>query len=116
MERRAEQATRDRAILTIRLVTFGGLAGALGLSWLFANLAETYFSGKPPSAGSPPRITALAAPVQAAPTVITTTVHKPSTGQSLSGGTQPRPPGQAPRPPPPAPAPPPCHSTPSKPC
>jgi hypothetical protein len=115
MARRPEEATRDRAILIVRLATFGGLASALGLTWLFTNLAESYFSGKQPAAPLPPTVPVAAAPVQAAPPVIQTVVHHPGYAPS-SGGAAPRPPAQGPAaapPPPPAPV---CHSTPSKPC
>ncbi len=115
MDRRSEEATRDRAILIVRLATFGGLAGALGLTWLFTNLAEAFFSGKAPAAQLPPTVPVAAAPVQTAPSVIQTVVHHVGYPPS-SGGSAPRPPSQGPAA---APAPPPapvCHSTPSKPC
>jgi hypothetical protein len=115
MERRPEEATRDRAILIVRLATFGGLASALGLTWLFSNLAESYFSGKSPAAPLPPTIPVAAAPVQKAPPVIETVVHHVGYPPS-AGGSAPRPPSKGPAaapPPPPAPA---CVSTPSKPC
>ncbi len=115
MERRNEELTRDRAILIVRLATAGGLAGALGLTWLFTNLAEAFFSGKAQPVPLPPVVPVAAAPVQKAPPVIQTIVHHPGTAPSKSGAA-PRPPSQGPvaaPPPPPAPA---CHSTPSKPC
>lgn len=111
MQRRPEESTRDRAIWIVRLVTFASMSTALGLTWLFSNMAEAYFSGKtvtPP----PPNVPNLATPVQKPPVVITTVVHHQGTGGSVAA---PRPPSGAARPP--APPPPPvCHSTPSKPC
>ena len=105
--------TRNRAIIGIRAGTIAAILGALGLSWLFAFLAEEYFSGKPPEVVVPP-VPNLAAPVQKAPTIIQKTVHK--TGYPPgSGGSNPRPPSSGPAPAAPAP-PPACHSTPSKPC
>ena len=64
MERQPERATRNKAIWAVRLATFGGLTGALGLTWAFSNLAEAYFSGKPPAPPTPPRVPVAAAPVQ----------------------------------------------------
>jgi hypothetical protein len=118
MDRRPEEATRDRAIWIVRLATLGGAAGALGLTWLFSNLAATYFSGKAPVAAAPPPVPVAAAPVQKPPTVIQTIVHHPYRPGSnpSTGGSAPRPPSSGPvaaPPPPPAPV---CHSTPSKPC
>ncbi len=113
MERRFEPGARDRAILTVRLVTAGLATGVLGLTWLFSNLAEAYFSGKPPAQAPVPQVPAAAAPVQSAPPVITKVVHHSG---YPPGGSAPRPPGQGPRSAPPAPPPPACHSTPSKPC
>jgi hypothetical protein len=115
------ERTRDRAIWIVRLATFGGVVSALGLTWLFSDLAQAYFSGKPaaPTAAVPPKLPAEAAPVQKAPTVVQTVVHHPYQGSTAPApaGTAPRPPAQgpaaAPPPPPPAPV---CHSTPSKPC
>lgn len=115
MDRRPEEATRDRAILIVRLATVGGLAGALGMTWLFTNLAETFFSGKAPAAQLPPAVPVAAAPVQTAPPVVETVVHHPGYAPT-SGGAAPRAPSQGPvraAAPPPAPA---CHSTPSRPC
>jgi len=115
MDRRPEVSTRDRAILIVRLATVGGLAGALGLTWLFSNLAEAFFSGRAPAAQLPPVVPVAAAPVQKAPPVVQTIVHHSGYPPS-SGGAAPRPPSQGPAA---APAPPPapvCHSTPSKPC
>ena len=116
------ERTRDRAIWIVRLATFGGVASALGLTWLFSDLAQAYFSGQPaaPRASVPPRLPVEAAPVQKAPTVVQTVVHHPYQGGSTApapAGTAPRPPAAAPAaaPPPPPPAPI-CHSTPSKPC
>lgn len=123
MESRAEQATRDRAIWFVRLGTLGGLVSALGLSWLFADMAQAYFSGQPAPkpAPLPPVVPVAAIPVQKPPTVIQSVVHHPYQGGSRAPAA-PRPPaagapapagaGAAP-PPPPAPV---CHSTPSKPC
>lgn len=113
--------TRDRAIWIVRLATFGGVASALGLTWLFSDLAQAYFSGKPGpiAAVVPPKLPVEAAPVQKAPTVIQTVVHHPYQGGSRApapAGTAPRPPAQGPAPAPPPPPPPVCHSTPSKPC
>lgn len=114
-----EHATRDRAILIGRFATFGGAAGALGLTWLFSNLAAAYFSGKPPTAAfsPPPKVPVAAAPVQKPPTVVQTVVHHPYGGPAPApGGTAPQPPAQGPAPAPLPPAAPVCHSTPSKPC
>lgn len=107
-------ATRNRAIFGIRAWTVTAILGSLGLSWLFASLAEDYFSGRPVAATVPP-VPNLPAPVQQAPKVIQKVVHR--TGSAPTGtGTNPRPPSSGPAPAP-APAPPPaCHSTPSKPC
>jgi len=115
MDRRPEEATRDRAIQIVRLATVGGLAGALGLTWLFTNLAEAFFSGKEPTAQLPPAVPIAAAPVQKAPPVVQTVVHH-SGYPPTSGGVAPRPPSQAPAAAPAAPPAPVCHSTPSKPC
>jgi hypothetical protein len=117
----SEQRMRDRAIWFVRLATFGGAAGALGMSWLFANLAAVYFSGKPVAAVAsppPPAVAVEPLPVQKAPPVIVKVVHVPYSGSMpTSGGSAPRPPAQGPgAPPPPPPPPPACHSTPSKPC
>lgn len=108
--------SRNRAIWLVRLATFAGVSGAFGLTWGFSNLAEAYFSGKPPAPPPPPRVPTAAAPVQKAPPVITTVVHHPGQPPASTGGTAPRPPGQAPAPAPPPPPAPVCHSTPSKPC
>ena len=120
MGKRPEHAGRDRAILIVRLSTFGGVVSALGLTWLFSNLAAGYFSGKPVVAAvpAPPKIPVAAAPVQKPPTVIQTVVHHPSSGSTAPApvAPAPRPPAQGPAPPPPPPPPPVCHSTPSKPC
>jgi hypothetical protein len=112
---------RDRAIWVVRLATFGGVASAVGLSWVFADLAEAYFSGKPlvASAAAPPVVPVAAAPLQRPRTVIQKVVHHPYQPGSVvpaPAGAAPRPPSQGPGPapkPPPAPV---CHSTPSKPC
>jgi hypothetical protein len=117
MERRAPESTRDRAILIVRLATLGGATAALGLTWLFSNLAATYFSGKAPVAEAPPQVPAAATPVQKPPTVVQTIVHHPyKAGSNPSGGSAPRPPAKGPGAAPPPPPPPVCHSTPSKPC
>jgi hypothetical protein len=113
--------TRDRAIWIVRLATFGGVASALGLTWLFSGLAQAYFSGKPaPTAALvPPQVPAEAAPIQKPPTVVQTVVHHPYQGGSrppAPAGAAPRPPAQGPAAAPPPPPPPVCHSTPSKPC
>jgi len=114
--RSSEQATRDRALLIVRFATFGGVAGALGFSWLFSNLAYAYFSGKPPAApGVAPPPEVAAAPVQKPPTVIRKVIHH-SGWPPGTAGSAPRPPYQGPGL---APLPPPkpvCHSTPSLPC
>lgn len=116
--RSSEQATRDRAMLIVRVATFGGMAGALGFSWLFSNLAYAYFSGKTPAvpiAAPPPEVAVAAVPIQKPPTVIRKVVHHVGwpPGAVSSG---PRPPYQGPGwgpLPPPKPV---CHSTPSLPC
>jgi hypothetical protein len=113
--------TRDRAIWIVRLATFGGVVSALGLTWLFSDLAQAYFSGKPaPTAAVvPPKLQVEAAPVQKPPTVVQTVVHHPYQGGSrppAPAGAAPRPPAQGPAAAPPPPPPPVCHSTPSKPC
>jgi hypothetical protein len=120
MGERPEQ-TRDRAIWFVRLGTLGAVAGALGLTWVFSDLAQAYFSGVPAprSEPKPPPVPVAAAPVQKPPTVIQTVVHHPYKGGSTAaapGGTAPRPPAGAPAAAPPPPPPPVCHSTPSKPC
>jgi hypothetical protein len=119
MERSAKETTRDRAIVIVRLATFGGAVTALGITWLFSNLAAAYFSGKPPNAqtSAPPQVPVAAAPKQAPPTVVQTVVHHASgSAPAPVSGSAPRPPAQAPAPAPPPPPPPVCHSTPSKPC
>jgi|SRR5579864_3231971 len=119
MAKSQEQSVRNRAIWIVRLVTFGGVAGALGVTWGFANLADAYFSGKPPAPPTPPAIPKQATPVQKAPPVTTTIVHhpyQPGAGTSGGGGSAPAPPAQGPAAPPPPPPPVVCHSTPSKPC
>lgn len=112
--------TRDRAIWIVRLATIAGAAGALGLTWLFSDMAQAYFSGKPGAIASvPPKVPVEPAPVQKAPTVVQTVVHHPYQGGSVApapAGTAPRPPAQGPAAAPPPPPPPVCHSTPSKPC
>ncbi len=118
MERRPEEATRDRAILIVRLATLGGAAGALGVTWLFSNLAATYFSGKMPVAQAPTPVPVAATPVQKPPAVVQTIVHHPYKPGSKPApvGAAPRPPSKAPAAAPPLPPAPVCHSTPSKPC
>jgi hypothetical protein len=122
-KRRPEERTRDRAILIVRLATIGGLAGALGFTWLFSNLAEAFFSGKAPAVPAPPSVPVAAVPVQQPRAVVTTVVHHKvavSSGGSVSTGRSsapaPRPPSQGPAPAPPPPPPPACHGTPSHPC
>ena len=124
MTKKIEQTTRDRAIWIVRGATVGGLAGALGLTWGFSNLAEAYFSGKQPAAPAPPSVPVAAAPVQAQRAVVTTVVHHAYGGSYGGGGTTTTggggtttagggtTPVSAPAPPPP----PACVSTPSKPC
>ena len=110
----AAVTTRNRAIFGIRAGTVAAILGSLGLTWLFAFLAEEYFSGKPPVT-IVPQVPQQTAPVQKAPTVIQKVVHKTGFPPG-SGGSNPQPPATGPGPAP-APAPPPaCHSTPSKPC
>jgi hypothetical protein len=121
MARQPEQSIRDRAVWIVRLATLGSIGGAVGVTWGLSNLAEDYFSGKPPAAPIPPRVPVAAAPVQKPPPVIQTIVHHsyvpgPQAPASSGGGSAPRPPAQGPAPPPPPPPPPVCHSTPSKPC
>jgi hypothetical protein len=120
MDQKIERANRDRAILVVRLATFGGVVSALGLSWLFADLAEAYFSGKPlqPTQEAPPTVPVAAAPVQKPPPVIQRVVHHPygAPGAPAGAGSGPRPPSTGPAPAPPAAPPAVCHSTPSKPC
>jgi hypothetical protein len=129
MAPRSERATRDRALWMVRLATFGSAAGALGLSWVFSDASQAYFSGKPAPSSAPvvPAVPVAAAPVQAAPPVIQTVVHHPyqgsgykapapAAGGSAAGASAPKPPAQGPAAPPPPPPPPVCHSTPSKPC
>jgi hypothetical protein len=117
VDRSFEQTARDRAILIVRLATFGGVASALGLSWLFSNMAEAYFSGKPPAptAAAPPEVPVAAAPVQKAPTVVQKVVHH-SGWPPGTAGSGPRPPNQGPGAALLAPPRPVCHSTPSAPC
>jgi hypothetical protein len=120
MEARFQPSTRNKAIVIVRAATFGGVVGALGLTWLFSNLAAAYFSGKPASAhpSPPPQVPVAAVPQQAPPAVVKTVVHHPSGGQPAApaSGPAPRPPAQGPAPAPPPPPPPVCHSTPSHPC
>ena len=119
MEQSIERANRDRALLVVRVATLGGVVSALGLSWIFAGLAEAYFSGKPPQVAvtAPPAVPIAAAPVQKPPPVIQRVVHHPygAPGAPASAGSGPRPPSSGPAPVAP-PAPPACHSTPSKTC
>ncbi len=112
MERRSDEALRDRAILVVRLATAAGAAAALGLTWLFGNAAEAYFSGRTPAPPPPPKVPVAPAPVQQPRPVVTTIVHHPA-GAAQSG---PRPPAAAPVAAPAPPPPPACHSTPSRPC
>jgi hypothetical protein len=112
MDRRPPEALRDRAILIVRLATAAAAAAALGLTWLFANAAEAYFSGHAPAPQTPPRVPVEATPQQSARPVVTTVVHH----SGYPPGTAPRPPRAAPGGAPAPPPPPVCHSTPSKPC
>ena len=110
MERRPEERARDRAIWFVRIATTAGAAAALGLTWLFSNAAEAYFSGRAPAA-TVPKIPAAPTPVQKPRAVVTTVVHRPA-----GTGSAPRPPSQAPGSAPAPPPPPACVSTPSHPC
>lgn len=120
MEKKPESKARDRAILIGRAATVGSVATALGLTWVFSNLAASYFSGKPAVAAEtkPPPVPVAAVPVQKPPAVVQTVVHHPYAGGAAPApvGSAPRPPAQGPAPAPPPPPPPVCHSTPSKPC
>lgn len=114
---RMDTGTRDRGILTIRLATVGGVLGAVGLTWMFSDMAEAYFSGKPAPTPAPPKVPAAPAPVQATPEVVTKVVHHAYAGPAVSSGySAPRAPGAAPGAAPAPPPPPACHSTPSHPC
>jgi hypothetical protein len=117
MDKSLEQTARDRAIMIVRLATFGGVASALGMSWLFSNMAEAYFSGKPPAptVAAPPEVPVAAAPVQKPPKVVQKVVHH-SGWPPGTAGSGPRPPSQGPGAAPLAPPKPVCHSTPSAPC
>jgi hypothetical protein len=141
MKGRLSPSTRDRALRLVRLATFGGLGGAVGLSGAFSVAAALTFSGKPVAATlrptpAPPQVPMAANPVQApppTPVVVQQVVHQPAAAYSATGSrlaSGPRPPAQAPAalggpaaaapvglpaPPPPPPAPV-CHSTPSAPC
>src|SRR5579864_4526812 len=79
---RPREQTRDLAIWIVRLATFGGVASALGLTWLFSDMAQAYFSGQPaPTSPSvPPNVPVEAVPVQKAPPVVQTVVHHPYQG------------------------------------
>jgi hypothetical protein len=119
MERRPEENTRNRAILVVRLATLGGLTSALGLTWLFTNLAATYFSGRPPAVQAPAEVPVAAVPVQKPRAVVKTVVHHPYQPRytaTAGSGSAPRPPSAGPAPAPAPPPPPACHSTPSHPC
>jgi hypothetical protein len=117
MEARFQPSTRNWAIFIVRVATVGGVVGAFGITWLFSNLAEAYFSGKPAPAPPLPKVPVAAVPQQVPPTVVTTVVHHPSGAPAAPvSGPAPRPPAQAPAPAPPPPPPPVCHSTPSHPC
>jgi hypothetical protein len=118
MEARFQPSTRNKAIVIVRAATVGGVVGAVGITWLFSNLAEAYFSGKPAGVhpSPPPQVPVAAVPQQAPPTVVKTVVHHPSGGQPAAPAAAPRPPAQGPAPAPPPPPPPVCHSTPSHPC
>ena len=85
---RSDQSSRDKAIWVVRLATFGGAVSALGVTWVFSNLAEAYFSGKPVVAhvAPPPTVPVAAVPVQAPRPVVTTVVHHAAAGQASSGG------------------------------
>lgn len=113
MQPDAAVATRDRAILGVRISTGAAILGALGLTWMFGVLADAYFSGKPPAPPKVPNVPNLPAPVQTAPAVVVTVVHH---NGPPPGYVAPRAPAAGPGAPPAAPPPPACHSTPSKPC
>src|ERR1700738_3880339 len=81
MDWHSEVGTRARAIWLVRLATLGGVASALGLTWLFSNLSAAYFSGKPPVAQAPPPVPMEATPVQARPTVVQKVVHHATAAQ-----------------------------------
>ncbi len=99
-----EERMRDRALWFVRLATAAAVTLAVGLTWLFANAAEAYFSGRP-AASVVPKVPVEPTPVQSPRPVVTKIVHGPA------------PPGTTPvytgggAPPPPA-----CVSTPSHPC
>lgn len=105
MDPRADERLRDRAIWFVRIATAAGVTAAVGLTWLFSNAAEAYFSGRPPTPVVP-RIPASPTPVQQPRPVVTQVVHGPA----------PRPPSQRPGSAPAPPPPPACVSTPSHPC
>lgn len=116
MAARADTATRDRAILVVRLATAAAVALAVGFAWLFSNLAEAFFSGKPPAVPPPPQVPVAKAPAQTPRTVVQTVVHHPYNSRPGSGANAPRPPSSGPAAAPPPAPPPACHSTPTKPC
>lgn len=104
VEARSEERIRDRALWFVRLATASAVALAVGLTWLFANAAEAYFSGRAP-ASVVPKIPVQPTPVQSPRPVVTKIVHGPAPpGQApvYTGGAAPRPPA--------------CVSTPSHPC
>ena len=114
MDPDVQARSRSRGIRLVRLATAGSVAAALSLTWGFGQLAEAYFSGKPPAPPAPPDVPNKATPVQKAPPVVVSVVHHsgPPPQGSVAPRAPSRPPGAAPAPPPP----PVCHSTPSKPC
>ena len=98
-DRRVEESSRDRAFWIVRLATLGGVASALGMTWVFSNLGAAYFSGKPAVAQAPSPVPVEAKPVQARPTVVVKVVHHASQAQAAAP-VRPgaRPAGAAPRP------------------
>lgn len=105
VDTRPEEQIRDRALWFVRVATASAVTVAVGLTWLFSNAAEAYFSGRP-AASVVPKVPVEPTPVQSPRPVVTKIVHGPAPpGQApvYSGGTT-------------APRPPACVSTPSHPC
>lgn len=113
---------RDRGRRRARLLTWAGIAGALGLSGAFSTAAAATFSGKQATAPPrPPAVPRLATPVQhppPPPVIVEQVVHHASRQAYPNPGAAmaPAPPRQGPVPAPPPPPPPACVSTPSHPC